>query len=49
MYIKDTLFYEFELKIVAAASIAFLRKINGISPFWNLNLTKLSQVSEDNI
>lgn len=31
---KDAGFYEFDTKVLAAACIAFLRKVNGITPLW---------------
>lgn len=35
---KDLSFYEWDIKILVAAAIAFLRKINGITPIWYLFL-----------
>lgn len=38
LVIRDLAFNEFELKIVAAASVAFLRKVSGFTPVWNIHL-----------
>ncbi|EAR87477.2 amine-terminal domain cyclin (macronuclear) [Tetrahymena thermophila SB210] len=42
LIIRDHRFNDFHIKVISAASVCFLRKINGITPAWNKQLTSLS-------